>query len=860
MPNPGESTTGLPPVATLTEVLGHLDGSTSRQAIADLAAQLAARPELAALNDALEARVATTEGEIADLEAATAYASILTATWTDLLTITGDGDGQRAEVSDADTGTHGAASGTGYDGSTVNNAGSYSWHSTWSRWVRIGGTGLAGKADAADAVLTGDATAENLAVSGALSVGGKPVAVDVATALDDLPSYVGDDGLQKLPVLRWLPGAATIWLNGRYVALADVSTDNGDGTYDLTEMPVIPNGLTALFGWSREGHTGTPSGWLWSMNTSKSTLAGGVEANVKHYSGLDLAGFTAQNRVTSSVSTADFARYGETRGIMAVGASGNARYLIEGGAITQGGASVSYVQPTNFTIGKRAQTGATAPANIELSELTVWAGQASDAELARLVAAVDPLPAPAVQVYPSWLAVVEGDDGAPKVPACQVDRARGRYWFKGKERAFTDFAEALTGDAWRLKKGVPGLTTTSGITTVFDVMPDEFYSHAARPDGYFFHSSLSTGNPAGLQERNECRVYAQGDTTDPGGLIYNSAYNSKLNDFFPIASGATPAGVAALGGTRGQGVLRWGWSVPAAGSIRTLSDARNVGATSGTVSAFVPQDYFLFGRNFDGTAPLENCTLDQVILYAESLSAAELQRVAEFNEYGLPAFFFEGDSINNMAQPMEAFRLHAARAGLSYIPCWSGGLGGRGLSFHKEYITAWLDAYDHIRDHVLVLVEGGFDYSSLGLDGVTTTGPYSVRDVIGFLGDIREGFRQPHWVYMEANSNQIAEADNTAGNTNGMDALNGFMSAIRDTWPGAWCPTMDRMRAPAETDGEYDAIRIDGRMATHLRGDGIHFPWGAGFSSDPADASGYYFWSLALVDHLAGRGLLPARP
>lgn len=154
---PGQSTTTLPLTSVLTHVLGENNETTGRQAIADLAAQLAARPEFAALNDALEARLAAAEGDIDALDDATNYASILRATWTDLAALSGTAEGQRAEVDNSDSGTHGAATGTGYDGATVDNAGTYSWNATWSRWVRIGDTGLAGlqadldlKADAAD--------------------------------------------------------------------------------------------------------------------------------------------------------------------------------------------------------------------------------------------------------------------------------------------------------------------------------------------------------------------------------------------------------------------------------------------------------------------------------------------------------------------------------------------------------------------------------------------------------------------------------------------------------------------------------------------------------------------------------------
>lgn len=88
---------------------------------------------------------------LAETAAANAQAAARTCgTWTALLALTGTVDGEGAEVLDADTGTHLAASGTGYDGASVNNAGRYSWNATWSRWVRIGDTGLAGKAGLSD--------------------------------------------------------------------------------------------------------------------------------------------------------------------------------------------------------------------------------------------------------------------------------------------------------------------------------------------------------------------------------------------------------------------------------------------------------------------------------------------------------------------------------------------------------------------------------------------------------------------------------------------------------------------------------------------------------------------------------------
>jgi hypothetical protein len=90
-----------------------------------------------------DAEAAADRAENAEANAQSSARS--TATWTEMLTLTGAEDGQGSEVLDSDTGTHLAASSTGYNGASVSNSGRYSWDSTWTRWVRIGDTGLAGK-------------------------------------------------------------------------------------------------------------------------------------------------------------------------------------------------------------------------------------------------------------------------------------------------------------------------------------------------------------------------------------------------------------------------------------------------------------------------------------------------------------------------------------------------------------------------------------------------------------------------------------------------------------------------------------------------------------------------------------------
>ena len=106
--------------------------------------------EFASYLEDKEARLLAIEAEalpdrVETLEEGQIGGYVAAATWTGLLAITPSVNGTAGEVQDSDTGTHSAASGTGYDGATVNNAGRYSWNGSWGRWVRIGDTGLSGK-------------------------------------------------------------------------------------------------------------------------------------------------------------------------------------------------------------------------------------------------------------------------------------------------------------------------------------------------------------------------------------------------------------------------------------------------------------------------------------------------------------------------------------------------------------------------------------------------------------------------------------------------------------------------------------------------------------------------------------------
>lgn len=110
----------------------------------------AVRDETLAARDIAVPAAASAEADAdrAEIAADNAQSSSRTVSlWADLLAVSGTHDREGAEVLDSDTAAHNAASGTGYDGASVPNAGRYSWNSSWARWVRVGATGLSGKLD-----------------------------------------------------------------------------------------------------------------------------------------------------------------------------------------------------------------------------------------------------------------------------------------------------------------------------------------------------------------------------------------------------------------------------------------------------------------------------------------------------------------------------------------------------------------------------------------------------------------------------------------------------------------------------------------------------------------------------------------
>lgn len=200
----GVKTTGFPSTSSLDEFLGNNDGNSASASFQDIVDQIAS-----ALHPlfASEEAVSDIEGRINLVEQSTAYASLLKATWPDLLAITGSADGQRAEVMEADSGSHNNATATGYDGTLVANRGQYAWNAIWSRWERVGDSGLASIENARTRELVFDGA--STASAWIADTNGGPVTVSYDTdalyivrftSVPAAGATINIDGLGALPI------------------------------------------------------------------------------------------------------------------------------------------------------------------------------------------------------------------------------------------------------------------------------------------------------------------------------------------------------------------------------------------------------------------------------------------------------------------------------------------------------------------------------------------------------------------------------------------------------------------------------------------------------------------------------------
>ncbi|MBN7785128.1 hypothetical protein JYP51_09370 [Ponticoccus gilvus] len=218
-------------LALVEDMVGIGDGKVGRVAIDTLGTQLVAGGPVAA--------------EFSQVRSEITSGLVFAATWNDLSALTATVDGAGAEVPDTDSGTHPAASATGYDGAAVENAGRYSWNNGWGRWVRIGGTGLAAKANTADlAQVAMSGAYGDLSDRPTLGTAAATAATDYATAAQggkaDTALQPADVGTAAAEDVEAFATAAQGTKADSAVQPADLAVVATSGAYaDLTGKPAL---------------------------------------------------------------------------------------------------------------------------------------------------------------------------------------------------------------------------------------------------------------------------------------------------------------------------------------------------------------------------------------------------------------------------------------------------------------------------------------------------------------------------------------------------------------------------------------------------------------------------------------------
>jgi len=579
------------------------------------------------------------------------------------------------------------------------------------------------------------------------------------------------NGVPRLPVLQWEPALGLAWLNGTVQAISAISTNHGDGSYTLTTMPTgLEAGVLVYADWEYAG-SGTPTGSFVSMSGG-SLLESELGLEVEWNSDANVLGLAPILRAaTPSIYLPKVSRFGNNRGIVTMPPNGGVPAVqIADGAFFAANVLSSFAAPVTLTIGRRSYPPSPIVlANATVKRVLIFAGTFDAAGFEAVFKATDPLPAPAVPTLPDWLPRIAADDGSLLYPAVLVDDIRARYWQNGAQRSAAQIIENH-GVGRRLKRG-PKLTAAGGVCAVTDFSPSAgVYTFAQAPAGMLVAGTDTALAPVGGLSRLEVVISTSGSTT-PGGLISAVVWltaNSANNGFDGLAP--APLGGGQVLPARGWGINRLAVSCPASGPVLRLWDMAVVASNNPAVSTYGPQDHWKLGANFSDGQPLTNATVEQFMLFGRALSAAELYRLAEWNEYRAQASVAVGDSLNNGAMLTDWLRWLYWSQGRTYLPIWSFAQGGRGLNYFLQYMTQWVTAHPRMKDWKLLLNEGGLDYQGLALDGVTTEGPFSDRQLTIYLQgliDLFDGIAiiEPHanQAYVQQTRLSAISAQTTAG-------------------------------------------------------------------------------------------------
>lgn len=581
----------------------------------------------------------------------------------------------------------------------------------------------------------------------------------------------------KRPILVWESDRDFMWSNSRPILKADVLTDNGDGSFTLNETLVdADEGVTVFVEWDDAGHSGTPSGYFFGMVGNTTSLAGeirlGAELGGKNN---DAPEVVFETRVTSTVSTDRMVAWGARRAAIAQPSSGTSyRRVIENLDVVDDDtySNTGYAAPVRVVIGADARNTRTPLANLTIKRVIIFAGALTTAELDGLMDATDPDRLLRTTDYPEWLPVLNDGAGGQIVPWCHIDQANGRAWLDGRVRAVSDVIKD-NGDGTFSFIDIPkGLSTVgAGVAVMVDYAFPERYTAANKPSGCFF-SYVGPSNASRLEFLVQ-QVVGEG-TVAPGGVHAVSVFDSYTSQNWNGSVSFTgQSGVA-----RAEGWKRHIVSIPPSGAPLAAADLGQVAtqATSVSGTGASPWQIDLYRRALANDQASANVTLGAVTIYDTHLTEAQMWRAKFWTEHRLPPLFFYGDSLNNVAQPLAAVRNHFRDYG--YIPAHSTGMGGRGLSYHLNFITAIMAENPEFAGYIPVIIEGGLDFTSPSYDDAgVTEGPYSFRDILRYYRDIFALFNPAAGVLVAPHTNK-----------GGSSAKNTTPSATGDSWAALRSP------------------------------------------------------------------------
>jgi len=548
-------------------------------------------------------------------------------------------------------------------------------------------------------------------------------------------------GAYLVPAFEFWPTEERVWRDGALRTMSDL-TDHGDGSFTLGTIPAgFSAGSTAIIEFE---HTlgDAVSGRMYSQAANTSSLAGGYDVEPRLSSGLAFAGARITNRAAAN-ATADLHQFGMNRLVFAVPASGTALYQIDDGIAVTGPSSATYATPIRICIGRLANNTSVL-SGVTIKRVILFAGALTAAQIQAALDATDPNPIPeAPLTVPKWVPEIVADNGTILRPLMHPDWSRGLCWFENDVHDITDILE-LRGTApnqqWAAIRPPRGLRHTAGWAVTTDVdLPAAWQVAPNNPTGQIFQSfNPALSSPTGSASRFQWKAGTTG-----GFPVFQYTVSYTGTTVGNISGGATPGTVPALDGEYLNGIHRIGVNMPPTGSqAHTGVDARPIGTAPGTSAlnaATQRPAYFGWGGFFNGSTyslPMTNISLVCATIWPRALSAAEFRRAMLWNEHNVKPIWTHGDSYGNLGWIRDSILLHAKQAGFKYLPTFRTSRGSQGLTYHNEYLAAWITAYPELADSILVLAEGGLDIGNQNNLAGAAQNPLSIRDAIGLLNTI----------------------------------------------------------------------------------------------------------------------------